>query len=264
MGYAFVEHRGARLCYRLDGRSEAPPLVLLNSIGTGMNLWSAALSPLSEHFHVLRVDARGHGASTATDGDYNLASLVDDLVAVMNAARIGRALIAGVSLGGMIAMELALGRPERVEGLVLVCTSAAMDHAAWQARIDAVRAGGMHAIADLAMQRFLSDGFRMAQPAVADAIHTGLLATDARGYAGCAAAIRDMDLAFRLGGITCPVLVVAGGKDVSTPCEPHGRLLVESMKGAELAMVDTGHLAPVEAPDVLAQLIVDFSERSSA
>jgi 3-oxoadipate enol-lactonase/4-carboxymuconolactone decarboxylase len=173
----FVSRDGVRLYWKLEGADERPVLVLLNSIGTDMSLWDAAVPHLLAAFRLLRLDTRGHGASDAPDGDYSLAMLADDVVAVMEAADVDRAAVAGVSLGGMIAMELALCRPARVAALALVCTSATMDRAAWADRVAKVRAGGTAAIADLAMGRFLSPGFVRAHPEIAESVGRGLIAT---------------------------------------------------------------------------------------
>src|SRR5690606_30219882 len=121
----FARHENARIYWKLEGVAPAA-LVLLNSIGTDMGLWDATMPHLLPHFRVLRIDTRGHGASDARAGDYSLAMLVGDVGAAMDAAGIDRAIIAGVSLGGMIAMELALTSPERVAALALICTSATM------------------------------------------------------------------------------------------------------------------------------------------
>ena len=163
----FCGRDGNRIYWKLEGRDDAPPLVLLNSIGTDMDLWAAALPVLLGAFKVLRIDTRGHGASDVPSGDYALGGLADDVLATMTDAGIGTAMVAGVSLGGMIAMQMALAQPGRVAALGLVCTSATMDRAAWTERVRVVREAGMEAIADLAMTRFLSPGFIAAEPAIA-------------------------------------------------------------------------------------------------
>ncbi|QEL25029.1 3-oxoadipate enol-lactonase [Bosea sp. F3-2] len=248
----FATRSGARIYWKLEGADDKPALVLLNSIGTDLGLWDAAMLALLPSFRVLRLDTRGHGASDAPGGDYTLAQMAGDVAAVMDAAGIERAAVAGVSLGGMIAMELALSRPERVSALALICTSATMDRAAWQDRVDKVRAGGTAAIADLAMQRFLSPAFAAGQPAVAESVRRGLVAMAREGYAGAGAAIRDMDLIDRLPGLACPTLVVVGERDASTPFTGHGENLVATIPGAKLERLDCGHLAPLEAPAALA------------
>jgi 3-oxoadipate enol-lactonase/4-carboxymuconolactone decarboxylase len=254
---AFTQRPGANIYWKHDGRDDAPALVLLNSIGTDMDLWDGVMPYLRDRFALLRIDTRGHGASIAEPGEYTLAMLADDVLAIVEAAGFDHFSIAGVSLGGMIGMELALRAPGRIEKLLPICTSATMDSASWNDRIAKVRGEGMAAIADLAMGRFLSDA---AEPAIYEAVRRQLLAMDAEGYAGCGAAIRGMDLADRIGGIACPTLVVTGTRDTSTPFEGHGDHLLARIPDAAHVALEAAHLAPLEAPEALAGVITSFLE----
>jgi 3-oxoadipate enol-lactonase len=254
----FVRSHDADIHWKLEGEEASPPLVLLNSIGTDMDLWDAVLPAVRRRFRLLRIDTRGHGASDAPAGDYDMAELAGDVGAAMDAAGIEAAAVAGVSLGGMIAMQLALDQPERVTGLALVCTSATMDRGAWTARVDKVRAEGTAGIVELAMSRFLSPRFVAERPEVAATIRRGLLSMDAAGYAGCAAAIRDMSLVERLGSIAVPTLVVSGDRDTSTPLDGHGEHLIARIPDARHVALSAAHLAPLEAPDALAAVIIDI------
>ena len=248
----FANRDGVRLYWKLDGEPSLPPLVLLNSIGTDMGLWDACLPHLLPAFRVLRIDTRGHGASDASTGDYSLFMLADDVVAAMDASGVDTAAIAGVSLGGMIAMQMALDHRSKVSALGLICTSAAMDRAAWDARIHAVRTDGTAAIADLAMERFLSPGFARAHRVISEGLRRGLIDMDDAGYAGCGAAIRDMNPIDRLPTLDLPTLVVAGNRDIATPYAGHGQRIAAAIPGAGVVHLDTAHLAPVEAPIALA------------
>ncbi|MDR6954856.1 3-oxoadipate enol-lactonase/4-carboxymuconolactone decarboxylase [Ancylobacter sp. 3268] len=254
----FVASAGARIFWRLDGLEAKPPLVLLNSIGTDLSLWDAVVPHLLPDFRLLRLDMRGHGASDTSGGDYTMALLAEDVAAVMDAAGVGAAVVAGVSLGGMVAMQLALDRPERISALALVCTSPAMDRGAWEDRIMRVRKDGMPGIADLAMGRFLSPAFAAHRPVVTENLRRNLIAMAAEGYAGAAAAIRDMELLDRLPELGVPTLVVTGDRDVSTPFAGHGERLVADIPGAVHVRLDCAHLAPIEAPAGLAAAFRDF------
>ena len=254
----FATNNGVRLYWRLDGAEGRPPLVLLNSIGTDLSSWDRALPHLLRDFRTLRIDARGHGASDAPAGDYRMADLAEDVTAVMADAGVSRAPVAGVSLGGMVAMEFALAFPERVSALALICTSAEMDRTAWEERIAKVRGGGTEAIADLALGRFLSPAFAQANPPIADTIKSGLIAMADDGYAGAGAAIRDMALIDRIASIDVPVLVAAGRRDVSTPVSEHGARIAERIPGATLTMLDCAHLAQVDAPAEVAAALRAF------
>jgi 3-oxoadipate enol-lactonase len=249
---------GRRIYWKLEGPEGAPVLVLLNSIGTDMDLWDRVLPLLRPAYQLLRIDTRGHGASDVVNGDYALADLADDIFEVMDAAGVDTASVSGVSLGGMIAMEMALAKPSRIVALALVCTSATMDKGAWDDRVAKVRSEGMAGIADLVMGRFLAPEFIASEPAVAQSIRRQLLSQSAAGYAGCGAAIRDMDLAVRVKNIACPTLVVTGDFDTSTPLEGHGEYLLATIPNAQHAALPAAHLAPIDAPLLLADTIAAF------
>lgn len=254
----FTTRDGVRLYWKSEGAADRPPLVLLNSIGTDMSLWDRALPHLLPAFRLLRIDTRGHGASDAPDGDYSLAMLADDVAAVMAEAGFARAAVAGVSLGGMMAMQLALDHPDRVSALALVCTSAAMDTASWAARIATVRAEGTAAIAAMAIGRFLSPPFAAGHPEIADGMARAIAAQADAGYAGAGAAIRDMRLEERIAAIAVPTLVVTAATDISTPYAGHGERLVAAIPGAVHAGVAGAHLPPIEEPGALSAALRRF------
>ena len=254
----FAFHSDARIFWRLEGEVDLPPLVLLHSIGTDMSVWDRGVPTLLRRFRLLRIDLRGHGASDAPDGDYEMAAMACDVVAAMDAAGIDSAAVAGVSLGGMVAMQLALDHPGRILKLALVCTTASSDRAMWEERVMAVRAHGMEAVADVAMDRFLSPSFAAAEPAAAASVRTGLLRTPPQGYAGAAAAIRDMTLLRRLAGLKAATLVIGGDRDVSMPFAEHGGRIAEAVPGSQVVHLDAAHLAPVEAPVALAAALTAF------
>lgn len=248
---------GVRLHWRIEGAADRPVLVLLNSIGTDLSLWDRTVPLLLPAFRLLRIDTRGAGGSDAPPGDYSLATLADDVVAILDDAGVAQAAVAGVSLGGMVAMQLALDHPGRVSALALICTSATMDPAAWTSRIDTVRRDGTAAIADMAVGRFLSPTFAKRHPEIAETVRDGIARQSDDGYAGAGAAIRDMALADRIGGIAVPTLVVTATLDVSTPYAGHGEHLL-TIPDARHVSVDGAHLPPIEAPGALATALRRF------
>jgi 3-oxoadipate enol-lactonase/4-carboxymuconolactone decarboxylase len=260
----FAIRQGVRLYWRADGAPERPALLLLNSIGTDMSLWDPVVPLLTRAWRVLRMDTRGHGASDAPPGDYDLEGLAADAAAVMDAAKAGAAVVCGLSLGGMIAMTLALNDPGRVAALVCACTSARMDAAAWAARVRTVREEGMAGVADMAIGRFFSDAFARAHGEVVAGVRAGLLAMSVDGYAGCGAAIRDMALDDLLAGIAAPTLVIAGARDISTPFAGHGERLTAAIPGAKSVILDTAHLACLEDPAGFAGAVSGFLDRLAA
>ena len=254
----FAVRDGVRLYWRLEGNDADAPLVLLNSIGCDLCMWDRAMPLLLGRFRVLRIDSRGHGASDAPDGDYTLAMLAADVAGVMDEAGIAQAAVAGVSLGGMVALQLALDAPDRVASVIPICTGIAFDPSVWTQRIAAVRREGMAAIVDSVLARFLDPSFIATSPAMTGGVRRMVCATPAAGYAGAAAAIRDMDLPRRLGAITVPVLVVSGSRDVAAPAAEHGRVIAAAIAGAVHVEIAAAHLAPVENPGAVVTAINGF------
>lgn len=252
---AIARNGDVRLHWREDGAGL--PLLLLNSVGCDLTLWDEVLAHL-KGFRILRMDMRGHGLSNSPPGDASLDQLASDALAVLDAAGVDKAAVCGLSLGGMTAMTLALNAPSRISALVLACTSAKMDRQVWDARIAAVRGGGMAAVVDSVMTRFFSEEFRRDHPREVDAIRARFLHLNPEGYAGCCAAIRDMNLLDRIAEIAAPTLIIAGTKDAATPFEGHGSEIRKRIAQAAVSMLPAGHIAPVEKPEVFAALVTDF------
>jgi 3-oxoadipate enol-lactonase/4-carboxymuconolactone decarboxylase len=260
----FVTHEGCRLYWRLEGRADKPVILLLHAIGTDMSLWDRMMPHLLARHQVLRMDLRGHGASDVPAGDYSMGLLAGDARAVMDAADVQKAAVCGLSLGGMVAMTLALGAPARVGALILACTSCAMDGRIWQERLATLRARGMAGLVEEILPRFFSAKFRRTHPEYVESVRRGLLAVNPDGYAGCGAAIRDIALLGRLAGLAVPTLVIAGSVDIATPFEGHGDRLVAAIAGARATILAAAHLAAIEAPSDFAAAVCHFLDAMSA
>ena len=96
-----IESDGARIWYTIDGRDDAPALLLLHSLGTSHALWDEQLPPLVDRYRLIRYDARGHGKSTAPPGEFTIEQLGRDALAVLDAAGAKSAVVCGVSIGGL-------------------------------------------------------------------------------------------------------------------------------------------------------------------
>jgi len=245
----------------LEGPDGAPVLVLGNSLGTSRDCWPAAASALARHFRLLRYEHRGHGApgaqSPAPPGPYTIDDLGRDVLALLDARGVGRALYCGVSLGGMVGMWLASHAPDRIAGLGLSCTSACMPPAGgWIQRAAAVRSAGTGSIAGQVVSRWFTPAYQQAQPAVPAAFVAGLAATADEGYAGCCEAIAALDLRPALASITAPTLVIAGAEDPAAP-PWHGAAIASAVPGARLRVVRrAAHLANVSNAAEVAALLV--------
>lgn len=246
-----------RIYWRADGDSQLPALVLGNSLGTDCTLWDPMLEALMRDFYVVRFDTRGHGGSESPTGPYTIEQLTDDAQAVIAAARLSSYHYWGISLGGMVGMELGARRPTGLKKLVLSHTAAEFDAGIWDQRISTLKTGGMSAIIDGVIGRFFTPDFVSKNNVRLKRIRNIALSQAANGYSACCAAIRDMDLYPRLDRIQVPTLVVVGDSDLSTP-EARGQALVDRIKGAKMVMVPSAHIAPPEIPEEYLAAILPF------
>jgi 3-oxoadipate enol-lactonase len=232
------------------GPTHAPTVIFLNSIGCDRRLWDSQVAALEDQFRCVAFDTRGHGESDAPVGDYTLDQLGRDALAVLDATGAEAALVCGLSLGGLVALWLAIHAPERVSKLVLADTASRIgSHGNWESRRTLVLDQGLEAIADMAMERFFSTPFRNARPETVAEWRARLAAGSAPGYAACCAALRDADLTADLLHIRAPTLVICGENDISTPPE-QARALATAIPGAELRVIAAAaHLANLEQPD---------------
>lgn len=241
----------------IDGPSDAPVLLLGSSLGTTGAMWEPQLAGLTSAFRVVRYDHRGHGGSPVPAGPYRLAELAGDVLALADRLGVARFHYAGLSLGGMVGMELAARAPERIDRLALLCTSALLGPPeSWTTRADTVRRHGTAAVSDPVVSRWFRPEFVAAHPDLLAHYRDMLASTPAEGYAGCCEAIRDMDLTGRLGAISAPTLVLAGAEDRATP-PSHAQVIAEGIPDARLSVLDgAAHLANVEVPTEVTDLLL--------
>jgi 3-oxoadipate enol-lactonase len=193
--------------------------------------------------------------------------LVDDAARVIREWGRGPVAWIGLSMGGMVGQGLAVRCPELLRGAVLANTTARYPQAAaptWAARFAAVEQGGMAAVADAVVERYLNADYRAARPAEAAALRARLLRCDPRGYLACSHAVAGVDWLDRLHGVRTPTLVIAGARDVGATPEM-ARAIAERIANAELTVFDdASHLSVAELPAAFAERVQTFLDRLPA
>ena len=256
-----------RIAYELRGtvHGRRPWLVLVQGMGFDRLGWGPVLGKLRGRFRLVLVDNRGCGRSDRPAGSFSVADMAGDVVAVLDAAGIRRAHVLGASLGGMVAQEVAITRPELVEGLVLACTTPGWPFAYPMpaASVRLIAATGDMA-GDAALRRHTENALsaRTVQhrPELVDRLvelqgsrpaDTGLLAAQAAAGARYAGRLRQARIRAR-------TLIVHGGAD--TVVDPrNAKLLAERIPGAQLVTFpDLGHLLFWEDPDGFAHAVASF------
>jgi 3-oxoadipate enol-lactonase / 4-carboxymuconolactone decarboxylase len=240
----------------LDGPDTAPVLVFGSSLGTTHEMWDAQAPALAGEFRVLRYDHRGHGGSPVPPGPYTVDDLAGDVLELLDELGIERVTFVGLSLGGATAMTLALRAPERIERLVLCCTAMQFGPPeTWTERAATVRAEGVEAVADAALERWLTPE---APAELHERLRAMLVSTPPEGYASCAEALAGYDLRGKLGGLRMPVLCVAGDGDPAAPPEQL-RAIAGEVPGARLRVIEHArHIAVAERADEFNRVLLAF------
>jgi 3-oxoadipate enol-lactonase len=249
----------ATLHHLICGSDDAPPLLLGSSLGTNLAMWEPELEALEPSRRVIRFDHRGHGGSAIPPRPWEIADLGRDVVALIDSLGYDRVSYAGVSLGGMVGMWLAANAPERIERLVVICSSARIEPTeVWAERARTVReAQSVAAVADSVIERWFTPGYARSHPDVISWMLEMLRACPAEGYAACCEVIEHMDLRDELSRIRAATLVIAAGEDPSTP-PWHSEAIATAIPGARLVVLEHGaHLAAVERPEEVSALILE-------
>ena len=218
-------------------------LVLLASIGSTAEAWEPQLPALGG-FEVVAVDHPGHGSAPVPAGAIGLADLGRSVLAALDERGLERAHVCGLSLGGAVAMWLAVNAPGRVDRLVLACTRAQFgDPTAWDERAATVRAHGMAAIVDTVIERWFT-------PAFGDRARwrTMMASIDAEGYARCCEVLRDIDLREDVRRIAAPTLVLTGAEDATVSPEETALLVSRIPDARRVELAGAAHVANVERP----------------
>ena len=240
------------LSWRSDGADDAPALVLLNSVGSTTEMWTPVVGALAEQFRVIRIDHRGHGDSPPSPPGTpcTLADLGADVLAVLDELGLERVHLAGLSLGGMTGMWLAIHHPDRISRLALLCTAAAMPSDTYADRARTVRAEGMDVRRrrhrrSVAHRRDQASVTRSWLPSSAHMVAS----IDAESYAQCCEAIAAMDLRADLGRIAAPddrPCRQAGFCDAARPRRSSSRT---ALPAHDSKLLDrAAHLATFEQP----------------
>lgn len=258
----FVQANGIKHFYHLDGRDDRPAIIFSHSLGVDHAQWDRQAADLLQTFRVLRYDIRGHGVSDASKGDYSIEMLARDVLAIADALNISQFAFCGLSLGGMIGQWLGANAANRLTHLVLANTSPkSTNQAGMEERREKVLKGGMNTVEEMVMGRFFTPESVAANPPEVASTRRTLLGTNPEGYAGCCAAVRDMDNIPLLQKIQTPTLVIFSDRDLSTPWTGNGEILARSVPGAKAIGLPTAHLSNLEAPRSFSAALFDFVQK---
>lgn len=252
------------VAYKIEGPAGKPLVIMSNSLMSNMSMWDCTVPALTDRYQVLRYDTRGHGASSVPPGPYNMTQLADDLVALMNALKIDRAHIMGLSMGGMIAQQIGARFPERVSSLLLCDTASEMPpRSLWEERFATARQDGIAGLVESTIKRWFTAPFIERAPAEIEKVRKMILGTNVDGYINCGSAVRDMAQTTMLLKIKAPTLVMTGRQDPACTVD-QSTVLHRMIDTSKMVVIeDAAHLSNIEQPAVFNRQIRDFLDMVS-
>lgn len=234
--------------------SPAPALFLVHGLGLNKAMWQWQVPALvAAGWQVVTYDLYGHGESAAPPQVPSLALFSGQLAGLMEHLGITEAVVAGFSLGGMIARRFAMDHPDRTTALAILHSAHLRDqaaHDAIQARVHQARKDGPGATVDAALERWFTAPFRKAHPEIMDLVRQWVLANRKDIYPSIYQMLVDgvTELAAPEPSITCPALVMTGDEDYGNSVEM-SRAIAAEIPGSETVILEgLRHMAMVEAP----------------
>jgi 3-oxoadipate enol-lactonase len=260
-----VSVNGTEIYYETHGAGE--PLLLIAGFACDHTIWSLVIPALAAHYRVIAFDNRGLGQSPGPDVRASIRLMADDAAGLVAAMGLGPVHVAGHSMGGMIAQELALAHPERVRSMLLFSTCAGMDA---RGRMIIESWGQLPSLIDAAtLSRVILPWIHtrtfFATPGAVEQLIEQFLSypfpPSPQALYGQSRAISSFDASSRLSTLSCPTLVLTGQEDILFPIE-FSEQIVRGIRGAELAVLEgTGHGLLIESPDKVAKAMLDFLSR---
>ncbi len=261
---SIIQVNGIDLFYTIEGSTENEPLLLIAGFDSDSSTWAAMMPLLVEQYQVLRFDNRGIGQTSAPDSSYSIKQMAEDAAALLDYLSISKVNVAGSSMGGQIAQELALAHPEKIKSLIILSS--------WASRDDKFNSL-IETFGDLAqkLERTLyqkvllpwvfTDAFYStpgAMEQLINLIENQPFPPTPHGLYHQSRAILSSDTSDRLADIHCPTLVVVAKEDLLTPIK-FSQQLAQGIPKAELAILEHGgHAFVVESADAVVKVMLDF------
>lgn len=242
-----------------EGNKDGPAFVLANSLGTDLRIWDRFLQNFPQRYRVIRFDKRGHGLSDISKNDFSIEGLASDIIEILDDKQISDCVFVGVSIGGLIGLQVVLNRPDLVKALVFSNSSAKVrDEAFWNDRIKIIEKVGLDAVGDSILEKWFSKEFRKNEAEELLAWRNMLIRTPQRGYLDCCRVLKHTDLRERLGEVKVDTLAISGSEDGAIPPEEVIEGTIGLPNATHETIVGSGHLPCIEKPLEFRELIFSF------
>jgi pimeloyl-ACP methyl ester carboxylesterase len=254
---------GANIYWEEEGSGD--PLLLIMGLGYTLDMWYRARPHFARRYRTILFDNRGVGRSDVPPGPYPVPLMASDALAVLDAAGAAQAHVLGLSLGGMIAQELALAAPDRVRSLVLGCTTCGgpeLEPAAPDVLAALMARGSMSVDQGVeVMVPYIYDASTPRSRIDEDLAVRRRTFPTAAGYYAQVQGVAAFSTSDRVGSLAMPVLVIHGETDRLVPVG-NGRVLARKIPGAELVILpNASHVFPTDQPEASLAAVVSFLER---
>jgi 3-oxoadipate enol-lactonase / 4-carboxymuconolactone decarboxylase len=256
----FIKINNANIHYEYLNNDRETTFVFINSLGTDFRIWDRVVSDLKHYGNILRFDKQGHGLSSLSDNLKSIKDYAQDVLGLMDVLGIEKAVVVGLSIGGIIGQYLAIHHPDRLEKLILSNTAPKIGtDDTWNTRINKVKTDGIASIAEGVMKVWFSESFHQTRPNELQGYKTMLERSNTEGYLRACMAIRDNDLREDILKIKTPTLCFAGSVDGSTPPDLI-KAMVDKIPNAEYILIDgVGHIPCVEVPKTIFEHVYHFT-----
>jgi 3-oxoadipate enol-lactonase len=255
----FIELDGVTLRYELSGKGDRT-LVLVHEMGGSLESWDDVVPRFAESRRVLRYDTRGAGMSQKVRGKLGIDTMADDIAALLDHIGIaGKVALAGIAVGGAIALHFAARHPERASAVAVgsPATGMAPDRrAAALERVAKVESAGMAFAVENSMLSGYAPELR-GDIARFERFRARWLGNDPASYATISRMLVATDMQDELANLRCPVLVIGGSLDRVRP-PPLAEAVAEVIPGARYVEVRTGHYMAVQTPELISDCIEEF------
>jgi 3-oxoadipate enol-lactonase len=249
-----------KTAFVLEGKLGAPVLLVANSLAANYSMWDPQIEEWKKNFQVLRYNYRGHGG-TPSVGDFATSQdLADDVNELLESLNIKEIYWVGLSLGAMLGLYFAAHYPQKVKALASACFrpyQTPESFAMWETRIKTVAEQGVGSIVAGTADRWLTEGFRSANPSIDQALRVMIGANEPDGYMACGHAVKDYDLRPYVGKVSCPVLLIGGQFDGGAPATEVSNLRTV-IQNSEYAELPGAHIANLECAPEFTRIVNTF------
>ena len=261
-----LQVHGVGIEYQTEGPRTGLPVVLIHGFPFSREMWKPQVELLRKNYYVITYDVRGHGASETGDGQFTVELFVDDLISLLDHLKLSRAVVAGFSMGGYIALRAIERHPDRFRALILCDTKSEPDNNEGKIR----RAGQVKAVKLFGTKQFAENFLRTVfyektftvKPDAVDLIRGIIEKSDTAGVAGTLIALAARtDTTPSLYSIAVPALIIVGQHDALTPLSAANAMKVK-IPGAELrAIPHAAHMSNLENPDEFNEALIEFLKK---